>query len=281
MNKTYEPKSFEGKLYKKWTDKKYFHADSGSKKKPFTIVMPPPNITGQLHVGHALDMTLQDAVTRYKRMKGFEALWLPGVDHASIATEVKVVEKMKEEGLTKAEVGREGFLKRAYDWKEKYGGRIVEQLKTLGSSCDWDRQAFTMDERCSSAVREVFVNLYEKGLIYRGDRIINWCPCCHTAISDAEVEYEQADSHLWHIKYPLEDGSGFITVATTRPETLLGDVAVAVNPKDKKYAAYVGKNLVLPLVGRIIPVVADDYVESGFGTGAVKITPAHLSLIHI
>ncbi len=275
MNKTYEPKSFEGKLYKKWTDKKYFHADSGSKKKPFTIVMPPPNITGQLHVGHALDMTLQDAVTRYKRMKGFEALWLPGVDHASIATEVKVVEKMKEEGLTKAEVGREGFLKRAYDWKEKYGGRIVEQLKTLGSSCDWDRQAFTMDERCSSAVREVFVNLYEKGLIYRGDRIINWCPCCHTAISDAEVEYEQADSHLWHIKYPLEDGSGFITVATTRPETLLGDVAVAVNPKDKKYAAYVGKNLVLPLVGRIIPVVADDYVESGFGTGAVKITPAH------
>ena len=275
MNKTYEPKSFEGKLYKKWTDKKYFHADSGSKKKPFTIVMPPPNITGQLHVGHALDMTLQDAVTRYKRMKGFEALWLPGVDHASIATEVKVVEKMKEEGLTKEDVGREGFLKRAYDWKEKYGGRIVEQLKTLGSSCDWDRQAFTMDERCSRAVREVFVNLYEKGLIYRGDRIINWCPCCHTAISDAEVEYEQADSHLWHIKYPLEDGSGFITVATTRPETLLGDVAVAVNPKDKKYAAYVGKNLVLPLVGRIIPVVADDYVESGFGTGAVKITPAH------
>ncbi|MCI8612374.1 MAG: valine--tRNA ligase [Clostridia bacterium] len=276
MDKTYEPKSFEQRLYKKWTDSKYFHARPDSGKKPFTIVMPPPNITGQLHVGHALDMTLQDAVTRYKRMRGYETLWLPGVDHASIATEVKVVEKMKEDGLTKADVGRDGFLKRAYDWKEKFGGRIVEQLKMLGSSCDWDRQAFTMDERCSKAVREVFVNLYDKGLIYRGDRIINWCPCCKTAISDAEVEYEDADSHLWHIKYPLADGSGgFITVATTRPETLIGDSAVAVNPKDKKYEKYVGKMLSLPLTGRQIPVIADDYVESGFGTGAVKITPAH------
>ena len=275
MDKTYEPKSFEKRLYKKWTDNKYFAARANSGKKPFTIVMPPPNITGQLHVGHALDMTLQDAVTRFKRMQGYEALWLPGVDHASIATEVKVVEKMKEEGLTKVSLGRDGFLKRAYDWKEKYGGRIVEQLKQLGSSCDWDRQAFTMDERCSKAVREVFVNLYDKGLIYRGDRIINWCPCCKTAISDAEVEYEQADSHLWHIKYPFADGSGFITVATTRPETLIGDVAVAVNPKDKKYTALVGKMLKLPLTDRTIPVIADDYVESGFGTGAVKITPAH------
>ncbi len=275
MDKTYEPKSFEKRLYKKWTDNKYFAATANSGRKPFTIVMPPPNITGQLHVGHALDMTLQDAVTRFKRMQGYEALWLPGVDHASIATEVKVVEKMKEEGLTKASVGRDGFLKRAYDWKEKFGGRIVEQLKQLGSSCDWDRQAFTMDERCSKAVREVFVNLYNKNLIYRGDRIINWCPCCKTAISDAEVEYEQADSHLWHIKYPFADGSGFITVATTRPETLIGDVAVAVNPKDKKYAAVVGKMLKLPLTDREIPVIADEYVESGFGSGAVKITPAH------
>ena len=275
MNKTYEPKSFEKKLYKKWTDNKYFRAEVRPDKKPFSIVMPPPNITGQLHVGHALDMTLQDAMTRFKRMQGYEALWLPGVDHASIATEVKVVEKMKEEGLTKESLGRDGFLKRCFDWKDKYGGRIVEQLKTLGASCDWDRQAFTMDERCSRAVREVFVNLYDKGLIYRGDRIINWCPCCHTAISDAEVEYEQSDSHLWHIKYPLADGSGFITVATTRPETLLGDVAVAVNPSDKKYKDYVGKMLKLPLTDRVIPVIADSYVESGFGTGAVKITPAH------
>lgn len=275
MNKSYEPKSFEQKVYSKWTEKKYFRAEVNKDKKPFSIMMPPPNITGQLHIGHALDLTLQDSITRFKRMQGFEALWLPGVDHASIATEVKVVEKMKQDGLTKADVGREGFLKRAYDWKEQYGGRIVEQMKQLGASCDWDRQAFTMDERCSKAVKEAFVNLYNKGLIYRGDRIINWCPCCRTAISDAEVEYEQADSHLWHIKYPIDNTSEFITVATTRPETMLGDVAVAVNPADKRYMNAVGKMLRLPLTDRLIPVIADEYVESDFGTGAVKITPAH------
>lgn len=275
MNKTYEPKSFESRIYASDMQKGYFHADAKSDKTSFTVMLPPPNITGQLHMGHALDQTFQDAIIRYKRMKGFEALWLPGVDHASIATEVKIVEKLKEEGTSKAELGREAFLERAYQWKEQYGGRIVEQMKQLGVSCDWDRMAFTMDERCSKAVKTVFVNLYNKGLIYKGDRIINWCPCCKTAISDAEVEYEQAHSHLWHIRYDLEDGTGSVTVATTRPETMLGDTAVAVHPSDKRYASFVGKNLILPLVGRKIPVVADPYVEKEFGTGAVKITPAH------
>ena len=275
MNKTYDPKSFEERIYKKWLDNKYFLAKPDPNKKPFTVVIPPPNITGQLHMGHALNDTIQDSIVRYKRMKGYEALWLPGTDHASIATEVKIVQKMREEGLTKDDVGRKGFLKRAYAWKEQYGGRIVEQLKKMGFSCDWDKLAFTMDERCSKAVREVFVNLYNKGLIYRGDRIINWCPECGTAISDAEVEYETEEGRLWHLKYPIENSDEFIIVATTRPETMLGDTAVAVNPSDKRYTALVGKNVVLPLVGRKIPIVADRYVDKAFGTGAVKITPAH------
>ncbi len=275
MNKTYDPKSFEDRIYTKWLDKKYFHAAPNKDKKPFTIVIPPPNITGQLHMGHALNDTIQDAIIRYKRMKGFEALWLPGTDHASIATEVKIVEKMRTEGLTKDSLGREGFLKRAYEWKEQYGGRIVEQLKKMGFSCDWDRLAFTMDERCSKAVREVFVNMYEKGLIYQGDRIINWCPHCLTAISDAEVEYETEKGHLWHLKYPITGTNDYIIVATTRPETMLGDTAVAVNPSDKRYAAVIGKTIDLPLTDRKIPIVADRYVDKTFGTGAVKITPAH------
>ena len=275
MNKTYDPKSFEERIYKKWLDNKYFAAHPDPDKKPFTVVIPPPNITGQLHMGHALNDTIQDSIIRYKRMKGFEALWLPGTDHASIATEVKIVQKMREEGLSKDDVGRDGFLQRAYAWKEQYGGRIVEQLKKMGFSCDWDKLAFPMDERCSKAVREVFVNLYDKGLIYRGDRIINWCPECGTAISDAEVEYETEEGHLWHLRYPVENSDEFIIVATTRPETMLGDTAVAVNPSDKRYTALVGKNVVLPLVGRKIPIVADRYVDKAFGTGAVKITPAH------
>ncbi len=275
MNKTYDPKSFEERIYKKWLDNKYFAAHPNPDKKPFTVVIPPPNITGQLHMGHALNDTIQDSIIRYKRMKGFETLWLPGTDHASIATEVKIVQKMREEGLSKDDVGRDGFLQRAYAWKEQYGGRIVEQLKKMGFSCDWDKLAFTMDERCSKAVREVFVNLYDKGLIYRGDRIINWCPECGTAISDAEVEYETEEGHLWHLRYPVENSDEFIIVATTRPETMLGDTAVAVNPSDKRYTALVGKNVVLPLVGRKIPIVADRYVDKAFGTGAVKITPAH------
>ncbi|MDE6275546.1 MAG: valine--tRNA ligase, partial [Clostridia bacterium] len=276
MSKTYDPKSFENKLYKEWVDKGYFKAKVDSKKEPFTIVIPPPNITGQLHIGHALNDTIQDVIIRFKRMQGFSTLWLPGTDHASIATEVKIVEKMKkEEGLTKQDVGREGFLKRAWAWKEQYGGRIVEQLKKLGASCDWSRETFTMDEKCSKAVNEVFVNLFNKGLIYKGDRIINWCPCCKTALSDAEVEYSEQDSHLWHIRYPLADGSGEIIVATTRPETMLGDTAVAVNPKDERYSDMVGKMLILPLVNKQIPIVADEYVEKDFGSGAVKITPAH------
>ncbi len=276
MSKTYDPKSFENKLYKEWVDKGYFKAKADSKKEPFTIVIPPPNITGQLHIGHALNDTIQDVIIRFKRMQGFSTLWLPGTDHASIATEVKIVEKMKkEEGLTKQDVGRDGFLERAWAWKEQYGGRIVEQLKKLGASCDWSRETFTMDEKCSKAVREVFVNLYNKGLIYKGDRIINWCPCCKTALSDAEVEYSEQDSHLWHIRYPLSDGSGEIIVATTRPETMLGDTAVAVNPKDERYVDMIGKTLTLPLVGKQIPIVADEYVEKDFGSGAVKITPAH------
>ena len=275
MDKTYDPKSFEQRIYKRWMDNGCFSPRPGKAKKKFSIVQPPPNITGQLHMGHGMNVTIPDAIVRYKRMKGYETLWLPGIDHASIATEVKVVDAMREEGLNKADVGRDGFLKRAWDWKEKYGGRIVEQLKTLGASLDWQRMAFTMDEKCSRAVREVFVSLYEQGYIYRGDRIINWCPGCKTAISDVEVDYISEPSHLWHIKYPYKDGSGYITVATTRPETMLGDTAVAVSPKDKRYAGQEGKLLVLPLVGREIPIVYDDYVEADFGTGAVKITPAH------
>lgn len=275
MEKTYNPKDFESRIYRRWIDGKCFEPRVGRQKKKFSIVLPPPNITGQLHVGHAMNVTIPDAIVRYKRMKGYETLWLPGYDHASIATEMKVVDAMRENGLSKADVGRDGFLERAWAWKDKYGNRIVEQLKYIGVSLDWSRMAFTLDERCSKAVREVFVSLYEQGYIYRGDRIINWCPCCKTAISDAEVDYCTEPSHLWHIKYPFKDGNGYITVATTRPETLLGDTAVAVSPKDARYAGMEGRTLVLPLVGREIPVVFDDYVEADFGTGAVKITPAH------
>ena len=275
MNKTYNPQDFEERIYKEWVEKGYFTAKPDKEKIPFTIVMPPPNITGQLHIGHALDESIQDSIIRFKRMQGYEALWLPGTDHASIATEVKIVDQMKAEGLTKEQVGREGFLERAWAWKNKYGGRIVEQLKRLGSSCDWSRLAFTMDEKCSKAVKEVFVNLYDKGLIYQGKRIINWCPCCRTALSDAEVEYVEEPSFLWHLRYYLKDSDKYLVVATTRPETMFGDTAVAVNPKDPRYKNLVGKTLILPLVGREIPVVADDYVDLKFGTGAVKITPAH------
>ena len=275
MEKTYNPSEFENDIYAEWEKEGYFRANVDADKLPFTIVIPPPNITGQLHMGHALDETLQDTLIRFKRMQGYSALWLPGTDHASIATEVKIVEQMAKEGLTKNDVGREGFLERAWAWKEKYGGRIIEQLKLLGSSCDWSRLSFTMDERCSRAVKEVFVNLYEKGLIYRGDRIINWCPDCKTALSDAEVDYVEEDSSLWYIKYPVKDSDEFVTVATSRPETLFGDTAVAVNPKDKRYAGLQGKTLILPIVNKEIPIVYDDYVELDFGTGAVKITPAH------
>ena len=275
MSKTYEPKLFEEKLYKKWESKGYFKATVDKNKEPFTIVMPPPNITGQLHMGHALNCTIQDVIIRFKRMAGYSALWLPGTDHASIATEVKIVEQMKKEGITKDDIGRDGFLERAWAWKNQYGGRIEQQLRCLGASCDWSRLAFTMDDKLSRAVQEVFIKLYEKGLIFKGDRIINWCPHCKTALSDAEVEYEEKQSHLWHIRYDLVDGSGSVIVATTRPETMLGDTAVAVNPKDERYAGLIGAKLVLPLVGREIPVVADEYVETEFGTGAVKITPAH------
>ena len=277
MQKTYDPREFETKLYNFWEQSGFFRAKVDPEKIPFTIVIPPPNITGQLHIGHALDETLQDAIIRYKRMQGFEALWLPGTDHASIATEVKIVELIKkEEGLTKEQIGREEFLKRAWAWKERYGGRIVEQLKRLGSSCDWSRLAFTMDERCSKAVKEVFVNLYEKGLIYQGSKIINWCPSCKTALSDAEVDYFEEDSYFWYLNYPLEGEEGkYLTVATTRPETMLGDNAVAVNPKDKRFSSFIGKNLILPIVNKKIPVIADSYVDMDFGTGAVKITPAH------
>lgn len=275
MQKVYNPKDFEDKLYREWTEQNYFRAEVDPSKIPFTIVIPPPNITGQLHLGHALDNTIIDALIRFKRMQGYSALYLPGCDHASIATEVKIVDQLKKEGLTKEQLGREGFLKRAWEWKEKYGGRIVEQLKKLGVSADWSRLAFTMDENCSRAVREVFVNLYEKGLIYRGARIINWCPGCKTALSDAEVEYSEDASYFWHLRYPVKDSDEFIVVATTRPETMLGDTAVAVNPKDKRYKNMVGKTLVLPLVGREIPIIADDYVDREFGSGAVKITPAH------
>ncbi len=275
LEKVYEPKQVEDRIYDFWMQGGYFHAEVDPEKEPYTIVIPPPNITGQLHMGHALDETLQDILIRFRRMQGRAALWLPGTDHASIATEAKIVEAMKQEGLTKEDLGREGFLERAWAWKETYGNRIVEQLKKLGSSCDWDRLRFTMDEGCSKAVNEVFVRLYEKGLIYRGERIINWCPYCKTSISEAEVEYEEKDGHFWHLRYPLADGSGELRLATTRPETLLGDTAVAVNPEDERYKAYVGKHVILPLVGREIPVVADSYVDMEFGTGVVKITPAH------
>ncbi len=275
LPKTYAPGEFEERIYKNWCDKGYFTPVIDKTKPSYTIVIPPPNITGQLHMGHALDNTLQDILIRYKRMSGFCTLWLPGTDHASIATEAKIVEAMRKEGVTKEQLGRDGFLERAWDWKKQYGGRIVSQLKRLGSSCDWSRERFTMDEGCSKAVKEVFVRLYDKGLIYRGERIINWCPKCKTSISDAEVEYEEQAGHFWHIRYPLTDGTGYVELATTRPETLLGDTAVAVNPKDERYTHLVGKTLTLPLVGREIPIVADDYVEADFGTGVVKITPAH------
>ncbi len=275
LAKTYEPKAFEERLYSEWIEKGYFHAEPDENKKPYTIVMPPPNITGQLHLGHAMDCTLQDSIIRFKRMQGYSALWLPGTDHASIATEAKIVEAMKKDGVTKDDLGRDGFLERAWEWKRQYGGRIVEQLKKMGSSCDWDRERFTMDEGCSQAVKEVFIKLYEKKLIYRGERMINWCPYCKTTISDAEVEYEEQDGFFWHIRYPLADGSGYVQLATTRPETLLGDTAVAVNPEDERYTDIVGKMLILPLCDREIPVVADSYVEKDFGTGVVKITPAH------
>ena len=276
MEKTYNPAAIEEKIYDRWLQKKYFHAEVDRSKKPFTIVMPPPNITGQLHMGHALDNTMQDILIRYKRMQGYEALWQPGTDHASIATEVKIINKLKEEGISKEELGREGFLEKAWEWKEEYGGRIIKQLKKLGSSADWDRERFTMDEGCSQAVEEVFCKLHEKGYIYKGSRIINWCPVCKTSISDAEVEHVEQVGHFWHIKYPVAGEPGrFIEIATTRPETLLGDTAVAVHPEDERYMDLIGKNVILPLVGREIPVVGDLHADKDKGTGAVKITPAH------
>ena len=275
LNKVYEPAQVEDKIYKFWMDGEMFKAQPDPEKEPYCIVMPPPNITGQLHMCHALDETLQDILIRWKRMSGFSTLWLPGTDHAAIATEAKIVEAMRKEGVTKDDLGRDGFMKRAWEWKAQYGGRIVEQLKKLGSSCDWSRERFTMDEGCSKAVKEVFVSYYNKGLIYRGERIINWCPHCKTSISNAEVVYEDQAGHFWHLRYPLTDGSGYVELATTRPETLLGDTAIAVNPKDERYKDIVGKTVMLPLVNREIPVVADSYVDMEFGTGVVKITPAH------
>ena len=276
LEKNYSPSDIEDRLYQKWMDKKYFHAEVDRSKKPFTIVMPPPNVTGQLHMGHALDETMQDILIRYKRMQGYNALWQPGTDHAAIATEVKVIEKLREEGIEKEDLGREGFLKIAWEWKEEYGGRIIKQLRKLGASADWDRERFTMDEGCSKAVEEVFIKLYKKGWIYKGSRIVNWCPICQTSISDAEVEHEMQDGHFWHIKYPIVGEEGqYLEIATTRPETMLGDTAVAVNPKDERYRHLVGKTLILPIVNREIPVIADSYVDMEFGTGCVKITPAH------
>ena len=274
--KNYNPADFEDRLYNEWVEKGYFHAEVDKSKKPFTIVIPPPNVTGQLHMGHALDETLQDILIRYKRMQGYSALWVPGTDHAGIATQIKVEAELREkEGLTRYDLGREKFLERVWDWKNQYGSRIINQLKKIGSSCDWDRERFTMDEGCSKAVKEVFVNLYNKGLIYQGSRIINWCPHCITALSDAEVEHAEQAGHFWHIKYPIKDSDDFVIIATTRPETLFGDTAVAVNPEDERYKDLIGKMLVLPLVGREIPVIADEYVDKEFGTGCVKITPAH------
>ena len=281
LAKTYDPKGIEDRLYQKWLEKKYFHAEVDRTKKPFTIVIPPPNITGQLHMGHALDNTMQDILIRFKRMQGYNALWQPGTDHASIATEVKIIEKLKEEGIDKQDLGREKFLERAWDWKREYGGRIISQLKKLGSSCDWDRERFTMDDGCNKAVTEVFVKMHEKGYIYIGSRIINWCPICNTSISDAEVVYEEQAGHFWHIKYPIMNDDGtpsdteFLTFATTRPETMLGDTAVAIHPEDERYQHLIGKSVMLPLVNRVIPIVTDTYVDREFGTGVVKITPAH------
>ena len=276
LEKNYNPSEIEDRLYHKWLEKKYFHAEVNRDKKPFTIVMPPPNITGKLHMGHALDNTIQDIIIRFKRMQGYEALWIPGTDHASISTEVKVTNALKEEGIDKHELGREGFLKRTWEWKKEYGGTITSQLKKIGSSCDWDRERFTMDEGCSKAVQEVFIKLYEKGLIYKGSRIVNWCPVCNTSISDAEVEHEEQAGHFWHINYPVVGEPGrFVEIATTRPETLLGDSALAVNPDDERYTDLVGKEVELPLTDRTIPIIADPYVDKEFGTGVVKITPAH------
>ena len=275
LEKTYNPSEIEDRLYQKWLDNKYFHAEVDHSKKPFTIVIPPPNITGKLHMGHALDETLQDILIRFKKMQGYNTLWQPGTDHASIATEVKIIEALKEEGIEKEDLGREKFLERAWEWKEEYGGTIVSQLKKLGSACDWDRERFTMDEGCSKAVEEVFIKLYEKGYIYKGSRIINWCPVCQTSISDAEVEHVDQAGHFWHIKYPVAGTDDYLEIATTRPETMLGDTAVAVHPDDERYTHLVGKMLELPLCGRQIPIVADEYVDKEFGTGAVKITPAH------
>ena len=281
LAKTYDPNGIEDRLYQKWLDKKYFHAEVDHSKTPFTIVIPPPNITGQLHMGHALDNTMQDILIRYKRMQGYNALWQPGTDHASIATEVKIIQKLKEEGIDKHDLGREKFLERAWEWKKEYGGRIISQLKKLGSSCDWDRERFTMDEGCNKAVTEVFCKMHEKGWIYKGARIINWCPVCNTSISDAEVEYEEQAGHFWHIKYPLVDENGqpstteFLEFATTRPETMLGDTAVAVHPDDERYTYLHGRQVWLPIVNKAIPVVEDAYVDMEFGTGVVKITPAH------
>ena len=276
LEKTYDPKNIEDRLYKKWEDNGYFHAEVDKTKKPFTIMMPPPNITGQLHMGHALDNTMQDILTRYKRMQGYNALWQPGTDHASIATEVKVIKALKEQGIDKNDLGRDGFLEKCWEWRKEYGGRIVNQLKKMGSSADWQRERFTMDDGCSEAVKEVFIKLYEKGLIYKGSRIVNWCPVCHTSISDAEVEHEEQDGFFWHINYPVvgEDGR-FVEIATTRPETMFGDTAVAVNPEDDRYKDLVGKQLILPMTDRTIPVISDPYVDKDFGTGCVKITPAH------
>ena len=276
ISKTYDPAEFEDRLYNTWVEKGYFHAEVNPDKKPYTIVIPPPNVTGQLHMGHALDETLQDILIRYKRMQGYETLWIPGTDHAGIATQIKVEENLRvNDGLTRYDLGREKFLEKVWDWKKQYGDRIITQLKKIGSSCDWDRERFTMDEGCSKAVREVFVNLYNKGLIYQGSKIINWCPHCITALSDAEVEHTEQAGHFWHIKYPIKGSDDFVIIATTRPETLLGDTAVAVNPEDERYKNLVGKMLILPLVGREIPVIADEYVDKDFGTGCVKITPAH------
>ena len=276
LPKVYEPQEAEGRIYENWEKAGCFKGRRDPKKKPFTIVMPPPNVTGQLHMGHAMDCTLQDILIRFKRMQGYAALWVPGTDHAGIATQIKVEEDLREnEGLTRYDLGRDKFLERVWDWKEKYGGRIVAQQKKMGSSCDWDRARFTMDEGCSKAVRETFCELYDKGLIYKGSRIINWCPHCTTALSDAEVEYQDKPGHLWHMRYPLSDGSGYLVVATTRPETMMGDTGVAVNPNDERYKHLVGKTCILPLMDREIPIVADDYVEMDFGTGCVKMTPAH------
>ncbi len=275
LETTYDPGAIEERLYQKWLDNKYFHAEVDETKQPYTIVIPPPNITGKLHMGHALDETLQDILIRFKKMQGYNTLWQPGTDHASIATEVKIIEALKEEGIEKEDLGREKFLERAWEWKEEYGGTIVSQLKKLGSACDWDRERFTMDEGCSKAVEEVFIKLYEKGYIYKGSRIINWCPVCQTSISDAEVEHVDQAGHFWHIKYPVAGTDDYLEIATTRPETMLGDTAVAVHPDDERYTHLVGKMLELPLCGRQIPVVADEYVDKEFGTGAVKITPAH------